>query len=95
MENNEKSYMSNTNNTNTKDEQEEIFTSDEVARMFRTSQQTIRRWIALGTIDPEGCFQVGKRGRWRIRKSALEKAKVFSNGGFDPKWFNTFPLKSF
>lgn len=69
---------------------EEIVTCAEAAKELKTTTQTIRRWIAMGTLNPKGCFQVGKRGQWRIYKSVLKEAKTFSTGGMNSKWLNTF-----
>ena len=73
-----------------KHKDDEILTCAEVARELKTSRQTVWKWIALGVIESEGCFQIGRRGRWRIYKSAIEKAKAYSNGGVNSKWINTF-----
>ena len=59
---------------------EETLTSVEAAQEMRTTPQTIRTWILLGKIEPKGCFQVGRRGRWRIYRSALDKARIFARG---------------
>ena len=59
---------------------EETWTSVEAAQEMRTTPQTIRTWILLGKIEPKGCFQVGRRGRWRIYRSALDKARIFARG---------------
>lgn len=58
----------------------EVLTCVEAAREMRTTAQTIRTWILLGKIESKGCFQVGKRGRWRIYRSALDKARTFARG---------------
>ncbi len=57
-----------------------VLTCMEAAQEMRTTTQTIRAWIMLGRIDPNGCFQVGKRGHWRIYRSALDKARNFARG---------------
>ena len=57
---------------------EETFSCAEAAKVMKRSTQTIRTWILLGKIAPEGCFQIGKRGRWYIHKSALEKARIYA-----------------
>ena len=58
----------------------EILTCVEAAREMNTTPQTVRGWILLGRIDPKGCFQIGKRGRWRIYRSALDKSRNFARG---------------
>ena len=55
---------------------DEVITSIEAAKELRMSPQTIRLWIMLGKIDPSKCFQIGKRGHWRIQKSAIQKLIV-------------------
>lgn len=69
---------------------EEVVTCAEAAKELNTTTQTIRRWIAMGTLNPKSCFQVGKRGRWRIYRSALREAQLYSKGGLDSKWVNSF-----
>ena len=69
---------------------DEILTCSEVAKTLKTSRQAVWKWIATGKIDPSGCFQVGKKGRWRIYKSALNESLNFSKGGMKSKWLNTF-----
>lgn len=59
---------------------EETLTSVEAAQEMGTTPQTIRMWILLGKIEHTGCFQVGRRGRWRIYRSALDKARTFARG---------------
>jgi len=59
-------------------QEQEVLTCAEVARELSTSTQTIRLWILLGKIDPKGCFKIGKRGRWRIYRSAVEKARIYA-----------------
>ena len=56
-----------------KETRDEVITSIEAAKKLRMSPQTIRLWIMLGKIDPSKCFQAGKRGHWRIQKSAIQK----------------------
>ena len=69
---------------------DEILTCSEVARALKTSRQSVWKWIATGKIDPNGCFQVGKKGRWRIYKSALDRSLNFSTGGVRSKCLNIF-----
>ena len=59
---------------------EETLNSVKAAQEMRTTPQTIRTWILLGKIEPKGCFQIGRRGRWRIYRSALDKARIFARG---------------
>ena len=67
--------------TNEKENKEcQVLTCAQAAYELNTTTQTIREWILLGKIDPKGCFQIGKRGRWRIYKSALEKARIYARG---------------
>lgn len=67
--------------TNEKEHKEhQVLTCAQVAYELNTTTQTIRAWIMLGRIDPNGCFQVGKRGHWRIYRSALDKARNFARG---------------
>ena len=75
--------------------EEELLTCAEAAKELKTSAQTVRAWIALGKIDPKGCFQIGVRGRWRIYRSALNNARIFSQGGVRSECLNTFHTKSF
>ena len=59
-------------------QEQEVLTCAEVAQELSTSTQTIRLWILLGKIDPKGCFKIGKHGRWRIYRSAVEKARIYA-----------------
>ena len=59
-----------------KKEGEEVITAIEAAKELRMTPQTIRLWITLGKIDPSKCFQIGRRGHWRIQKSAIQKLSV-------------------
>lgn len=52
---------------------EELYTCQEVADQLRITAQTVRYWIMGGRIDQNKCFQIGKKGHWRIQKSAVEK----------------------
>lgn len=66
-------------NTQEKEEkQDELLTCVEAAHELRTTTQTIRTWILLGKIPSQGCFQMQKRGHWRIYRSALEKARLYA-----------------
>ncbi len=58
--------------------EDELLTCVEAANELRTSTQTIRTWILLGKIPAKGCFQMQKRGQWRIYRSALEQARMFA-----------------
>ena len=69
-----------TNEQEYQNKEDKILTCAQVAQEFNTTTQTIREWILLGKIDPKGCFQIGKRGRWRIYRSALEKARIYARG---------------
>lgn len=52
---------------------EDLYTCQEVAERLRITAQTVRYWIMGGRIDQNKCFQIGKKGHWRIQKSAVEK----------------------
>lgn len=49
--------------------QEDILTAEEVARLLKTTPQTIWRWCKSGKLP---AFKVGSG--WRIRQSDLDKA---------------------
>ena len=83
----------NTNQTSHKQE-DELLTCAEAAKELKASAQTVRDWIALGKIDPKGCFQIGARGHWRIYRSALNNARIFSQGGVR-ECLNTLHTKIF
>ncbi len=53
--------------------EEDLLTCQEVAEQLRITAQTVRCWIMGGRIDQSKCFQIGKKGHWRIQKSAVEK----------------------
>ena len=55
------------------DLEEDLYTCKEVAKRLGITAQTVRYWIMGGRIDQDKCFQIGKRGHWRIHKSAVEK----------------------
>lgn len=59
-----------------KKEGDEVITAIEAAKELRMTPQTIRLWITLGKIDSSKCFQIGRRGHWRIQKSAIQKLIV-------------------
>jgi|GEM_PF-2493493 hypothetical protein len=59
-----------------KEKREEVITAIEAAKELRMTPQTIRLWITLGKIDSSKCFQIGRRGHWRIQKSAIQKLIV-------------------
>ena len=65
-----RSYM---NVSKEADLDEDLYTCQEVAEKLRITAQTVRLWIIGGRIDQSKCFQIGKKGHWRIHKSAVEK----------------------
>jgi len=81
------------NENKTEENANEILTCADIAKELKTTRQTVWKWIATGRIDPDGCFQIGKKGHWRIYRSALQKALTFSTGGLKSEWMNTFDTK--
>ena len=49
-------------------EKDEVLTTQEVARLLKTTQRTIYRWIVAGVL-PAAKFG----GRWRIKRADVER----------------------
>lgn len=51
----------------------ELLTIQEVARILRVDETTIRRWIMAGVIEAVFLPSTGKRKKYRIKRETLEK----------------------
>lgn len=54
-------------------EQPELMTVSEVARIFRVDDTTIRRWINQGALEAVILPHVNERQAYRIRRETVEK----------------------
>lgn len=51
-----------------------LLTVEEVARVFRVDEATVRRWIKRGTLDAVILPSISDRQSYRITQEALNKA---------------------
>ena len=54
-------------------EEEKLLTVQDIARILRVDDVTIRRWIEAGTLEAILLPRPGKRKTYRIRQSSLDK----------------------
>jgi len=58
---------------NASQQDETLYTVGEVAKRLRVDTTTVRRWIAIGTLEAVILPHKGKRQAYRIRQGTLDK----------------------